>query len=897
MTNKKNTRRALFTSIMSLILCCAMLMGTTFAWFTDSVTSDLNQINSGNLDVELYHTDKNATNEKVTSNVKLFDDVTLWEPGAVAFENLQIANEGTLALKYQLALNFTNATETPEGKTLADVLKVAVVEGKFEGGRAEAQTLDYNHTLSTFSLAGQLAGDTKSETFGIVIYWQPSNDDNAFNMNNANQGKPLSIDLGVQLNATQLQDESDSFGSDYDEDAWANAMVVLTAEDLIAALANNDMVKLAADMEATAPIELTGNKAINLNGKTLTANLFAKDGSKVLIEGGSIKTANPDYSAIESTGTLTLNNVTVKSARHGVRVEGGTTVINGGYYEASGYAGRTQYALNVSDGGNVTINGGTFVGPKGTDSDSGSAVNVQADSTVTINGGNFSGGKTKTLASSGTLIVKGGTFDQDPTDYLATGYEAAESSGVWTVRFPQSSFDNLIATPDAEGNVNVPAGTFTFPTNVSEGVTINCADGTVFEGTSNLNINGATVIGATFSNEDGQAVSGTIDGTFKNCVFEGSEALRWCYTDADDEAVFENCVIETDFRGFHFDDMKGNVIFKNCEINGFNAYSGTGKMTFIDCTFGSDESAYTGLNIYSDTELINCTFNYTSGHTNFIDMEGTGKTLTITNCTATLDGAAANVVNFVGGSKLANNTVIVDGNRIAKDAASLNNALSVGNDIVLTEDVTAPLSNSAIYGTPVAVIQKGGTFDGNGNSLNIENPQYNGYAIETYGGTIKNLTIDTAVGRGIVISSPTEDIYIDNVIVDGPGYAINTTEHNGKCLYITNSTIKGWTSLAGLNSVSFTNCNLGENTAKYWQNMGYDQDYDRLVRPYVTSVFTNCAFEQSYYIDLSALGADCSVTLDSCTVNGTEVTANNYSSLITIELPSGRTVADCVIFK
>ena len=55
MTNKKNTRRALFMSALSLILCFAMLMGTTFAWFTDSVTSANNIIKSGNLDVELYY--------------------------------------------------------------------------------------------------------------------------------------------------------------------------------------------------------------------------------------------------------------------------------------------------------------------------------------------------------------------------------------------------------------------------------------------------------------------------------------------------------------------------------------------------------------------------------------------------------------------------------------------------------------------------------------------------------------------------------------------------------------------------------------------------------------------------------------------------------------------------
>ena len=175
-----------------------------------------------------------------------------------------------------------------------------------------------------------------------------------------------------------------------------------------------------------------------------------------------------------------------------------------------------------------------------------------------------------------------------------------------------------------------------------------------------MNINGATVVGANFKNEGGQAVSGTIYGNFKDCTFEGAETLRWCYTTAGQTTVFENCVVKTTLRGVHFDGMDGDVIFRNCEINGFNAYSGAGNITFEGCTFGSDASRYNGLNIYSNTNLINCTFNFKSGKTNFIDMEGSGKTLTITNCTATLDDAAANVADFIGGSKLAENTVVFE---------------------------------------------------------------------------------------------------------------------------------------------------------------------------------------------------------------------------------------------
>lgn len=66
MTNPKQTKRALLMSLLSLLLCCAMLIGSTFAWFTDSVTSGNNKIIAGNLDIELGY----ATAFKEDGSVK-----------------------------------------------------------------------------------------------------------------------------------------------------------------------------------------------------------------------------------------------------------------------------------------------------------------------------------------------------------------------------------------------------------------------------------------------------------------------------------------------------------------------------------------------------------------------------------------------------------------------------------------------------------------------------------------------------------------------------------------------------------------------------------------------------------------------------------------------------------
>ncbi len=216
----------------------------------------------------------------------------------------------------------------------------------------------------------------------------------------------------------------------------------------------------------------------------------------------------------------------------------------------------------------------------------------------------------------------------------------------------------------AEGakEILLPAGNYTMPaaSNFTAETVINCEEGTVFTGTSGLNINGATIVGAEFKNESGYAVSGTINGTLKDCVFDSSEALRWCYTTEGTTTVFENCEVKTNYRGVHFDNMEGDIIFKNCKINGFNAFGGTGTVTFENCTFDHDASSYNGLNLYVNTIIKNSTFVFKSGKTDFVDLEAEGLTLTITNCTATLDGAATDIANFVGGSKKANCTVVIE---------------------------------------------------------------------------------------------------------------------------------------------------------------------------------------------------------------------------------------------
>ena len=429
------------------------------------------------------------------------------------------------------------------------------------------------------------------------------------------------------------------------------------ANDLEWVAANGGTVNLTQDITLTEALNVTKDMVINLNGNTVTGNINVAEGVSLTVDGGAIVNTNKEVSGITSNGDLTLNDVEITSARHAIRIESGKAVINGGKYMVDPISKSTLHALNVGDNGTtaeVIIKGGTFIGPKGTMADSGGAVTVKVGSTVTIEGGDFSGGKTKTLSNGGTLTISGGSFDQDPTAFVANGYKAIEKDGKYyvvantvdAVATTKADIENALSSGDA--NVYVVAGEYTMPAGgkFSAGDVITCAEGVVFTGNSKLNINGATVIGAKFSNSGGTAVDQTINGTFKGCTFEGSNALRYCY--AGETCVFENCDFSGSLYGVHFDGGENKEItFKNCKLSGFNAFAAKIKMvTFEGCTFvGNGKSGYNGANLWGSAKMINCEFTFDGTTSNeWIDCIGADKTYEFVNCT--VNGVAYTPSNY-----------------------------------------------------------------------------------------------------------------------------------------------------------------------------------------------------------------------------------------------------------
>ena len=226
MNTKKATKRALLTSVTALVMCVVMLVGTTFAWFTDTASTGVNKIQAGNLKMEVTY--KNTVGGgfvKVDKAIPVFNNDALWEPGHVEFAVLNVKNIGTLALKYKLGINIASETGSTNvygnGFELSNYIKFAVIDGdKSNLGRdalvAEAgagTVLSTGYTKENHLLAGT----TDNEKTVTLVVWMPTDVGNEAN-HKTDVAAP-SIDLGIKVDATQYTHENDSFGNDYDAGA------------------------------------------------------------------------------------------------------------------------------------------------------------------------------------------------------------------------------------------------------------------------------------------------------------------------------------------------------------------------------------------------------------------------------------------------------------------------------------------------------------------------------------------------------------------------------------------------------------------------------------------------------------------------------------------------------
>lgn len=353
MTSSKSTKRALVSSALAIIMCVAMLIGATFAWFTDTASTGVNKIQAGNLDVKLMYSTDMQTWKEATDQTKLFDDNALWEPGYTQVVYLKVVNAGNLALKYEAGFskNYTsNRGKNVNGDwyRVDNYLKIGTAETATKFASREDVWAAIVATEKTLAKDVMLTNDwvtlgarEESAPFAVAIYMPTSVGNEA----NASKNRPSKVTgLGIEVRATQATVENDSFGPDYD----ANAATVLDRVEY-----TDGEHTVTGNIQANGAygaIHGTGTAKITVDATTVYGTyvsdsamaVYATEGSKITIKGGEFANQAPagsELSLIYADGSAKIT------------IEGGT-------FKCVSPA----WTLNCKDGSNatITVKGGTF---------------------------------------------------------------------------------------------------------------------------------------------------------------------------------------------------------------------------------------------------------------------------------------------------------------------------------------------------------------------------------------------------------------------------------------------------------------------------------------------------------------------------------------------------------
>ena len=340
MTSSKSTKRALITSALAILMCAAMLIGTTFAWFTDTASTGVNKIVSGNLKVDIIGADSDSHIEKLNFTKAATTDAEagaeiLWEPGCrYLTEGFRIANKGNLALKWKAQVN-TGTTAANEGNfDLLDVIDFYLVTKAADGTETET-------ALDEFT--GNLKKTETSDVYYIKGVMQTTA---------GNEYQGLTLDgISITVVATQDTVESDSFDNQYDKDA-EYPILVTTGDELQAIVSN-----------ATAPVNIVLTNSITTN------NFVIPEDKDVTLDLNGRTVTNAGSHTILNKGHLTLTDSSADKSGQIISLKGNTAalrngdnavcVVEGGTISRDGANGNTWHV--VENFGKMTFNGGKVV--------------------------------------------------------------------------------------------------------------------------------------------------------------------------------------------------------------------------------------------------------------------------------------------------------------------------------------------------------------------------------------------------------------------------------------------------------------------------------------------------------------------------------------------------------
>ena len=223
----KSTKRALISSTLAILMCAAMLIGTTFAWFTDTASTAVNKIQAGNLNIELQMKDNdgnwvNAEGKTlpflVKGEIPAEGTQILWEPGCTyQVPEMRILNKGNLAVKAYIYISGFKSNGG-SGVDLRDVLE-------WETSMYDGILTFPNNDISVTKMRPN--GDLK---FNIKCHMKEDA---------GNEYQGLSVEgISITVVATQDTVENDSFNDQYDKDAPLDFVPVSTAAELKSVFAN-----------------------------------------------------------------------------------------------------------------------------------------------------------------------------------------------------------------------------------------------------------------------------------------------------------------------------------------------------------------------------------------------------------------------------------------------------------------------------------------------------------------------------------------------------------------------------------------------------------------------------------------------------------------------------------
>ena len=246
MSNTKTTKRALLSSVIAMFICVAMLIGTTFAWFTDSASTAVNKIQAGTLDIALEM--KNADGSWVTAEGQTLKWKTadnraqseiLWEPGCTyELPELRIVNNGDLALKYKIVISGIQG----------DAKLNEAIEWTINDTALDADHPLAAGTSNTLTISGHMKEEAGNEYRG------------------------LSIDgIDITVVATQYTYENDSNGNTYDQGA-EYPVVVADETELKQALAAGKDVRLGSDIALTSAVTFSGDVEVVGDGNSIISS-------------------------------------------------------------------------------------------------------------------------------------------------------------------------------------------------------------------------------------------------------------------------------------------------------------------------------------------------------------------------------------------------------------------------------------------------------------------------------------------------------------------------------------------------------------------------------------------------------------------------------------------------